>query len=252
MSKKIIFFVATLLYLAVGWSQPLDFQRSFMDFYSLGARINTNGFGLNYRKGFFIDRYNRRFYDIEITTIKDPRTIKFSNPYYITPENIYFGKVNDFFDLRLGYGHQKIIVEKKDSKSIEIRLISSIGPSIGFSKPVYYNVIDKTGTYTYETKFSDDLLLQQILNMAPFYKGLDEVKPNIGGYGKIGISFEHSKTDRGLSALELGATFSAYLIPIRLIYNKKQNFFINLYIEYRLGQFFPSRLRHKKKEPNQS
>ncbi len=252
MIKKTFLILASLLWISIAWSQPLNFQRSFLDFFSIGARVSTNGWGLSFRKGFSVNRYTRRYYAIEITSIKDPRSIKFSNPYYITPENIFYGKVNDFFDLRVSYGRQNILVEKKDRRSLEIRIISSFGPALGFAKPVYYNAIDKTGSYTYETKFTEDLLLQQILNMAPFYKGLDEIKPNFGGYGKIGISFEHAKTEHGLSSLEVGATFTAYLLPVQLIYGHRQNFFVNLYIEYRLGKFYPSRVRHKEKtQPNE-
>ncbi len=246
----ILTILAFFLFLT-GRAQPLNFQRSFQDFYSLGARINTNGWGINYRKGFFVNRYTRSFYEIEFTSIKDPRSIKFSNPYYITPENIFYGKVNDFFDLRISYGRQNIIAEKKDPGSLEIRIISEIGPTLGFAKPVYYKVVDKTGTYTFETKFTEDLLLQQILNMSPFYKGLEEIKPNIGAYGKLGISFEHAKTEHSLSALEVGATISAYLLPVQLIYGDIQNIFVNIYIDYRLGKFYPSKLRRKQKKQNE-
>ncbi len=254
MVKKLAILINTIVLALTMWGQPLNFNRSFMDFFSVGARLNSDGWGISYRKGFFVNRYTRRFYEIEFTSIKDPRAIKFSNPYYITPENIYFGKVNDFFDVRLSYGRQNVIIEKKDKNSLEIRIISQFGPALGFVKPVYYNVIDRTATYTYETKFTQDLLLQQVLNMSPFYRGLDEIKPNIGGFGKIGISFEHSKSESGLSALEVGTSFTVYLVPVQLIYGTKRNIFVNLYIQYRLGKFYPTRLRHKKKkqEPNET
>ena len=244
----LLLFIA-LSYVSIG--QPLNFHRVFLDFNSVGIRINTNGWGINYRKGRCINRFYRKYYEVEFTRIKDTRAIKFSNPYYITPENIYFGKVNDFFDIHLSYGHQRILVEKKDKGSLEIRLCSSFGPALGISKPVYYNVVDRTGSYTYFTKFTDDLLLQQILSMAPFNKGLDEMKPNIGANGKIGISFERSKREKTLSAMEIGSTFTIYLLPIELVYKRKQNFFFNLYLEYRIGKFFPTKLRHKENETNE-
>ena len=247
MVKHLLLFFTLIISVESG-GQPLNFQRSFLDFFSTGIRINTNGLGINYRKGAFINRHTRRFYEIEFTTIKDPRTVKFYNPFYIAPEKIFFGKVNDLFDLRFGYGKQKIIIEKKDKGSLEIRINNSFGPVLAIIKPTYYNVVDRTGTYTFYTKFTDDLLLQQVLNMAPFYKGLDEIKPNFGGFYKIGISFEHSKNKNNLNALELGASLSAFIYPIELVYNKKHLFFLNIFIAYRLGKFFPQKLRHKKRE----
>ncbi len=249
---KKITFIITLAYLFLFLndlqSQPLREQRYFLDFMSIGARINTNGWGINYRRGYYVNRYYRYFYEAEFTSMKDPRSIKFSNPYFITPENIYFGKINSCFDIRFGYGRQHIIVEKQDQGSLEIRLITVVGGTIGFMKPVYYHVIDQTGSYTYYTKFTQDLLLQQILEMAPFYRGLEEMKFNPGGFAKIGISFEHSKNRNGLSALELGTSLTAYLLPMKMIYGERGNNILwNLYIDYRFGKFFPTSTRRKEK-----
>jgi hypothetical protein len=111
--------------------------------------------------------------------------------------------------------------------------------------------LDKTATYQYDTKFTEDLLLQQIIEMAPFYKGLDELKINPGGYVNLGISFEHSKKENLISALEVGGTVSAYLLPMQIIFGDRgKQLFFNLYIEYYIGQYFPSSLKRKKKLEN--
>ncbi len=238
MFRKLLFFLLLPL-LGFGQGEIAHFDSHFKDNMSVGAGLKTNGLRLSYRKGFYYNIYGRKFYEIEFTTIKDPREVKFANPFYVTTENIYFGKVNSCFDLRFGWGALRIIADKGDQGSVEIRILTSAGGSLGFMKPVYYTVVDKTGSYTYDTKFTQDLILQQIIEMAPFYKGLDELKINPGGYAKLGISFEHSKRSLGISSLEVGTTFSAYLLPMQSIYGDRgRNFILNLYIEYRLGKYF--------------
>ncbi len=247
----ILFFVLALPAFLAAQGEIANFNTVFKDNYSVGAGLKSNGYKLMYRRGYFINIYSRKFYEVNFTQIKDPREIKFSNPFYLTTQNIYFGKVNACFDLRFGYGRMRIITQKMDKGSVEIRLITTAGAALGFMKPVYYTVWDKTGSYVYDTKFTEDLLLQQIEEMAPFYKGLDELKINPGGYFNLGISFEHSKKDNLISALEVGGTVSAYMLPMQIIYGDRgRQVILNLYIEYYFGQYFPMSLKRKKRFEN--
>ena len=247
--RRIRFFIVLLIPI-LGFSQGeiAKFNTVFKDNISFGAGLKSNGYRLSYRRGYFVNIYQRNFYEIEFTQIKDPREIKFSNPYFFTSSNIYFAKINAVNDLRAGYGRMRILTQKMDKGSVEIRFLMSGGLSLALIKPVYYEVLDKTATYRYVTKFTEDLLLQQVIEMAPFYRGLEELKINPGTYLKLGISFEYAKKANAISALEVGGSLSAYLLPIKIIYgNRGRHLFLALFIEYRLGRYFPASLKRKKR-----
>ncbi len=247
--RKVFFLILFLVpYLGFSQGEIAKFNTVFKDNISFGVGLKSNGYRISYRRGYFVNIYQRNFYEIEFTQIKDPREIKFSNPYFFSSSNIYFAKVNAVNDLRVGYGRMQILTQKMDRGSVEIRFLMSGGASLAMIKPVYYVVLDKTATYEFVTKFTRDLLLQQVIEMAPFYRGLDELKFNPGSYIKLGISFEYAKKTNAISALEVGGSLSAYLLPIKIIYgNRGRHLFAALYLEYRLGRYFPTSLKRKKR-----
>ncbi len=242
MSRGVKVFLLLLLpFITFGQGEIAKFNTVFKDNYSVGLGLRNSSLEFSYRKGYFVSIYERWFYELEFSQIKDPKEIKFSNPFYLTTTKIYFGKTNAFYEMRFGYGRMNILTQKMDRGSVEIRFLLSGGGSLGLVKPVYYTVLDKTATYEYDTKFTENLLLQQVIGMAPFYKGLDELKINPGGYAKVGISFEHSKKENAIAALECGISLSAFLLPVNLIYGQTgRHFFPSLFLEYRIGTYFYS------------
>ncbi len=230
----LLMLIASFVSLAQG--ELTDNINYFLDEESFAAKIKSNGWGVNYRKALWVNRYYKNIYEFEFTKIRDEKEIKFYNPFYIAAGKIYYGKINDAFDLRAGIGRQKVITEKGDRKSVEIRAFATAGASLAFMKPVYYEVY--TSNYTYFTKFDPTIQMSDIESMAPYSKGMEEIKVSPGGYLKIGISFEHSAKKQNLAALEVGACFSAYMLPLEIIYDSKpKNLFLNLFLEYRLGKY---------------
>ncbi len=240
-----VFLLLLLPFIALGQGEIAKFNTVFKDNYSIGLGLRNTSLKFSYRRGHFVSIYERWYYELEFSQIKDPQEIKFSNPFYLTTSKIYYAKTNAFYELRFGYGRMNILTQKMDRGSVEIRFLLSSGGSLGLIKPVYYTVVDKTATYEYDTKFTENILLQQIVGMAPFYKGLDELKINPGGYVKVGISFEHSKKENAIAALECGVSLSAFLLPVTLIYGQTgKHFFPTLFLQYRIGEYFYT-LKHK-------
>jgi hypothetical protein len=78
---------------------------------------------------------------------------------------------------------------------------------------------------------------QYIYGKASFFKGIDEISLVPGGYAKLGISFEYSKSDITLHALELGLVLDAFPKKIPIMDTEQNNFlFLSLFISYRFGR----------------
>lgn len=206
-----------------------------------GIMIHSNGFGVNFRKGKHKTGYKKRMFEFDYVTMKHPKEFKTVNPGVENSKGFLYGKLNSFSILRAGYGIQKVLYEKDMGKGIEIRYHYFIGPSIGFTKPMYLQILHHIpGTHEYETStekydpakhFPDD-----IYGKAPFANGLDEIAIHPGIYGKFGFSFEYGSERETVRTLETGVILDAFSkkIPIMALTQNKQ-FFISLYLSINFG-----------------
>ena len=154
-----------------------------------------------------------------------------------------YGKTNIMFSLRGGPGFQHEMYQKIDKGGISIRRFYSFGPSLAIYKPIYYDIATSTVTPTglvntiKSSKYYDHLQPGEIIGRSSFFKGITETKFMPGIFAKGGISFEYSKLDKILHALELGASIEAYpkRIPIMYIDNNPFIFF-SFFLSYRFGK----------------
>jgi len=244
MKKLILLFPFLILFSSTGFAQgELDDQQKifFRNEQSVGLLLNSTGWGLGLRYGKRINYLNKRLYEVDFTHIKHPKEIKTTNPYFPNNRGFVFGKLNLFMNLRAGMGHQREVFKKIDSGGIAVRYFGSAGPSLGFYKPIYYEVLYSLYDNIYEIKiekFSEGIhQSSDIYGRASFFKGFDEIKFVPGAYVKLGLNFEYSKIDRVIHALEVGVTFDAFTkkIPIMASEDNKQ-FFFALFVSYRFGR----------------
>lgn len=237
MKKIILLFLISVTTLQFAKSQgEVDEQKKI--FYrnerSLALLLNSNGIGLNGRYSKRIDAFRKTIYDIEIVTLKHPKEYrKFSrvNP---SSRGYVLGKLNNVFVIRPGYGFQKEVFQKFDIGGIAIRRFYTIGPSLALLKPIYYEVSETSEIVTekYSSANAD-----YIIGKASFFKGFDEIQARPGAFVKGGISFEFSKFDQVIHAIEGGAIAEAYLTKLPIMASKKNyQFFLTLFISYRFGK----------------
>jgi hypothetical protein len=208
---------------------------------SVGILLNTDGFGLSYREGKRLDFLNKRILDVDLGTLKNPKEIKLSNPYYQTPGTFVYGKINSVIFIRGGFGHQHEVFKKADLGGIAIRYFYSGGPIFAIYKPIYYKILNATSisgefNITEEkldvTKFDPSM----IYSKSSFFKGLNETKMLPGLFVKGGFNFEYSKQDKVIHAIELGAQLNFFpkKIPI-MAENSNKAIFFSLFASYRFG-----------------
>jgi len=206
---------------------------------SFGIQLNTDGIGFSYRTAKRTDYLNKNIIEYEFGTIKHPKEYKLSNP-YTQGTSFVFGKLNFPMYFRASIGRQHELYKKADLGGVSIRLFYSGGPVLAVYKPIYYKVIYPVSLTEYfikEEKFNTNIAIpQDIWGRAAFTKGFNEIKVMPGLYAKSGFSFEYSKEDKVLHAVEVGATLSGYLkeIPIMASDDNKAIFF-SLFVSYRFG-----------------
>lgn len=210
---------------------------------SFAILLNTDGFSLNYREGKRLDYLNKRLIEFDLGTLRHPKEVKLSNPYYQTPGTFVFGKINSVFFIRGGIGRQHELFKKADLGGVAIRYFFAGGPVIAFYKPIYYKILHPLSSTEFEI-VEEKLDIKKhepsmIYSKSSFTKGLNELKILPGIYGKAGFNFEYSKQDKVIHAIETGAQVNIFpmKIPIMATTSNKA-IFMSLFVSYRFGVIF--------------
>ena len=205
-----------------------------------GVFFHTQGWGLNFQKNFFKTVDKRVNYEIQINFTHNLKQEKRYNPQYRDAKGYYYGKLNSFFVLRGLYGERKIIGHKIRSKGVEIGYTWGIGPSFGFLKPVYLEIINFDQQVLEEAKYDPDIHNEQnIYGRAGGINGFSEIKFKPGIYLKFGMFVEYSKKQIGISGIEAGVALDIYFERIQIMAEiDNQQFFPLMYINIFLGTKF--------------
>jgi len=203
--------------------------------------LSSNGFGADFRYGKRLDARNQILYQAEFMNVKHPKEIKINNYYYYNNQSFVFGKINNCFELKGYYGRQYEVFRKNDKGGLSIRYNYAIGPTIAILKPVYYEVLYTTGLnmeyYSRIEKFTTSTHQSNILGRASFFKGFNELSFVPGGSARIGFSFEYSRDDVKLHALDAGISFDLFPKEIPIMATDKNSFyFLNLTVGLRFGK----------------
>lgn len=217
--------------------------------------LNSNGLGINYRYGKRVTALRKIIYEGDLVNIKHPKEIKLNtSQYYFSTRSFVYGKLNQFYNLRIGIGLQDEMFPKFDRGGISIRRYFAFGPAIGIIKPIYYLInIDMNNDAVPETQiiekftYNQHLQTSTIVGRASYFKGFNEISFIPGLYGKFGLMFEFGKFNETIHALEAGMMIDAFIkkVPIMAIENNNQ-IFMTLFISYRFGKVIDARFKMKK------
>jgi len=207
---------------------------------SYAFSLNSNGWGANFRYGKRIDAFRKTLYTIDLSEFRHPKQESISNPAVINSNNFVFGKLNYVYNFRFGFGKQRQLYRKMDKGGVTIRYFYNYGASVALLKPIYYEILSEVNGNVYITdeKFNiDKHHIALIWGRASFFKGVKEIGFRPGVYAKAGVSFEYSKRDRVIHALEAGVVVDGYLIDVPIMATEEsQRVFVNLFVSYRFGK----------------
>lgn len=216
--------------------------------FSGGIRLNTDGFGIFVDKGWVKSEekmrdyfYDLKFVQVELEEKKHPKEIKRNNTSAIADEKsrpFIFGKLNNFYALKIGYGMRKMIAGKPEHGTVSIHWVYLGGLSVGMAKPYYYNIAGGA-----PIKFTDstrDIFLrspQTIEGSAGFAKGLNELKIIPGIHAKTGLHFDFATSNTTVLSMETGVNAELYMKNIELMaLQKAVPYFVNIYASFQFGK----------------
>lgn len=217
--------------------------------FDLGFRLNTDGWSayteyanVNNKDARHPDLfYNVSFFELEFTEKKDPHEEKITSAPpdpSVSPSRYVYGKINNFYALKLGWGFRKMIAGKPDPGCASIHWVNTGGLALGLQKPYYLDVSGDPNAIKYqETTASDFLNQQKILGYAGFSKGIGEMKFVPGGFLKTALHFDFSANRHAAVAMDVGLNFEYYSAGIPLMVNQKATpYFFGAFLGLQLGK----------------
>ncbi len=205
-----------------------------------GITIHNLGFGLQFRRGWNKSYFKSRILELEVVNMNNPKQVRMINSDYFNAKSYVYGKLNQVYILRAGYGFKKLLNRKPYWGGVELRLLYMGGLSVAFAKPIYLYFWDDLHTTLKEEKYNPDNTLHNrnyIYGRAPFMSGFNEIKIYPGVYAKGGLNFEFGEYNTRIRALEAGivAEYFPVAIPIMAFYSA-QNFFLTFYLNFQIGK----------------
>ncbi|MFK7936631.1 MAG: hypothetical protein AB8G22_24170 [Saprospiraceae bacterium] len=249
-------------------SKGIVYEKEF----NMDIRLHTNGFALGANFGKLKTYYKTTYYHIGLGEIKHPKEFRQSfdltlpgSP--ITSRSFIYGKQNNLYVLRGGYGVKKYFSEKARKKGVAVGMSYEFGPSIGLLKPYYLQIIrDETGdnfTAVVESeKFTEEtaeafLAERSIFGSSGFTEGISEISIIPGGQAKVAVHFDWGAYDEFVKGIEAGLMVDVYFqrvpimvddvsiqnivqggAPVTIEPRNVQNrpFFINFFLNFQFGK----------------
>lgn len=213
---------------------------------AFAIKLNTDGWGLLYEKGKYKTTSKTSLWWLEFgerKSVKEERvpTVSASQGFIIVSSYIY-GKQNNFYYFKAGFGQQKLIGGKGNKNGVAVSAIYGGGISLGMLKPYYIEIQNPTNGVRESIRYTpanENLFLDPtiILGKSGLGKGFGEIKYVPGAHVRTALRFDYGRYNEVLSAIEIGlnAEFYSQKMPIVLL-NKENNFFFNAYAAITFGK----------------
>ncbi len=220
-----------------------------------GVSLNMNGYGAFITYGKYKGAYKLNLLSVDLNFVKHEKETKNWNQLNDPNARPYFyGKQNNFYTVRIAAGKKIILTPKLRSKGVQVAYSWQAGPSLGFTKPIYLEIIYFTDgpisqPYLEVEKFDPDIhYIDNIYGRASGLRGFDELKFHPGLFGKFAFNFDYSNDKQALKGIETGLAVDAFgkRIPImapKILDDKPGNprnhqVFVSAYINFFFGSKF--------------
>ena len=215
-----------------------------------GFRLNTDGWNVFLEKGKMRSVKVTNIYYLEIGEKKDPKEKKVTNTFqsgnFVQSGNPYiYGKQNIFYQIKPGFGQQRMLGAKANKNGIALHWLYSGGVSLGALRPYYVTIIEQPSPnffvekdIRYNPSNPDEFLTPgNILQGTGLRHGWNEMKIVPGLHAKSGLRFDYGRFNELVSAIEVGLNVEYYFSNIEiLVNNNKPRFFFNAYAAILLGK----------------
>lgn len=204
---------------------------------AFGIKLNTDGYGLSYEIARFKSDRVATIFQLEINEKKHKKEKRTTLLNGFNFNSVIFGKLNNFYQVKLGVGQQRIIGGKGNKNGVAVMAAYSGGFTLGLQKPYYVDVIDQSQQRYRKTypAITDSGYIEQ--GASGFTVGWNKVQPKYGVTGKAALRFDYGRFNETVSAIEVGLNAEYYFTKVaQMAYNPEKNFFFNAYISLLLGR----------------
>jgi hypothetical protein len=178
-----------------------------------GVELRTNGYGFFYDFGKLKARRRASLFGVEFSEIKDSKEEKTPTGFFSIGNPYIYGKINNFYQLKFGYGQQHLLGQKGNKNGVAIIGTYQGGLALGFLRP-YYVIIDEgneTRPIKYSERDSSKFLDQSIIRGGGgLGKGWDELKVKPGIYLKGALRFDWGRYNEMVYGVEIGFSVETY------------------------------------------
>lgn len=204
---------------------------------AFGLKLNTDGYGISYEIGRFKSNRVATIFQIELNEKKHKKEKRISLLNGFNFNSVVYGKLNNFYQVKLGVGQQRIIGGKGNKNGVAVMAVYAGGVSVGLEKPYFVDVQDANNQRvrkTYPT-ISDSGYIEQ--GASGFTVGWNKVQPKYGAHAKAALRFDYGRFNESVTAIEVGLNAEYYVSKVaQMAYNPEKNFFFNAYISLLLGR----------------
>jgi len=212
---------------------------SFRKHTIFGVQLRTNGYGAFAEIGRRTSQRLTKTYSLELTEIKERKEEKWRSPENLFNNSYVYGKINNFYQAKLGYGQQYILGQKGNKNGVAVIALAQAGVSAGLLKPYYLQLEDATGRQRTISYYDDSTAF---LNGPKWFgsggigKGWNELKFKPGVFFKGGLRFDFGRYNEKVQAIEIGLSLDYYFqkIPI-MAYVKQNNLFYQGHVAFVFG-----------------
>lgn len=204
---------------------------------AFGIKLNTDGYGLSYEIGRFKSARVANIFQIEINEKKHKKEKRTSLLNGFNFNSVIYGKLNNFYQVKLNAGQQRIIGGKGNKNGVAVMAVYTGGLAVGLQKPYFVDVIDNAQQRYRKTypEIIDNNYIEQ--GASGFTVGWDKVQPKFGLSTKGALRFDYGRFNETVSAIEVGLNAEYYFGKVaQMAYNPEKSFFFNAYISLLLGR----------------
>jgi hypothetical protein len=206
---------------------------------AFGIFLRSNGYGFNFEKGKMKSLTSSSVYGFEFSEIKHVKEDKLPNGAFTFGNPYIYGKINNFYQLKLGYGQQRMLGQKGNKNGIAVSAVYSGGLSLGMLRPYYLEVQSQSGAREF-INFKQDstaFLTGFIVGGGGIDKGWGEIEVKPGVFAKGALRFDYGRYNEVVSGIEVGLSIEAYAdkIPI-MAHTKAQQLFFQGHIALLFGR----------------
>lgn len=188
---------------------------------AFGIQLRTNGYGVFYEIGRFKSPRYANIYLIELTEIKHAKEEKTQTGNGFVSNSFVYGKINNFYQFKLGFGQQYILGQKGNKNGIAVLGLYQGGLSLGLLRPYYINIQEggqeKSIKYDPDDSSNKFLSAGLISGSSGLGKGWNEMEYVPGAFLKTALRFDFGRYNELIQALQIGISVDAYSKKIEIM-----------------------------------